>query len=269
MLTDRLWGSSVVLLLALAVALWPVVALPAGARGPGAGARHPTGRRSSVAIWYVSGCAAGAAVAGIRFGWPIGVALALVSGTILRLSATALRQRRERAERVALGVVLGVLGRELRAGTASQEAMEIAAVTAGDALGRRLRAAMSQTFPAEGQPADADAAAGWDPLGNLASALRISDRYGVPPADLVEVIAGDVTRAAAAEEVRIAQTAGPRFSGFVLGALPLFGVLLGTGIGADPVAVLLGGGTAGSVLLVVGTALVAAGLLWSARIVAG
>ncbi|WP_353650225.1 hypothetical protein ABLG96_04560 [Nakamurella sp. A5-74] len=268
MLTDRLGVSVVVLLLALAVAVWPVVALPAGARWPGSGAQRPTARRNPAAAWSVGGCAAGAAVAGIGFGWPIGVALALVMGTLLLLSATALRQRRERSERAELGVVLGVLGRELRAGTAGQEALEIAAVTAGDALGRKLRAAMSQAFRADGRSAD-DCAAGWDSLGNLVSALRISDRHGVPPADLVEVIAGDVARAVAAEEVRIAQTAGPRFSGFVLGALPLFGVLLGTGIGADPVAVLLGGGAAGSALLVVGTALVTAGLLWSARIVAG
>lgn len=268
MLTDRLGGPVVVLLLALAVAVWPVVALPVGARGQGARALRPTAPRSSVAVWSVGGCAAGAVVAGIGFGWPIGAALALVMGTLLRLSATALRQRRERSERAELGVVLGLLGRELRAGTGGQEALEIAAVTAGDALGRKLRAAMSQAFRAEGRPAE-EGAAGCDSLGNLVAALRISDRHGVPPADLVEVIAGDVARAAAAEEVRIAQTAGPRFSGFVLGALPLFGVLLGTGIGADPVAVLLGGGTAGSVLLVVGTALVAAGLLWSARIVAG
>lgn len=268
MLTDRLGGPVVVLLLALAVAVWPVVALPAGAGGLVAMALGPTPRRSSVARWSVGGCASGAVVAGIGFGWPIGVALALVVGTLLRLSATALRQRRERSERAELGVVLGVLGRELRAGTAGQEALEIAAATAGEALGRKLRAAMAQAFRAEGRPVDGGAV-GCDSLGNLMSALRISDLHGVPPADLVEVIAGDVARAAAAEEVRIAQTAGPRFSGYVLGALPLFGVLLGTGIGADPVAVLLGGDTAGSVLLMVGTALVAAGLLWSARIVAG
>jgi tight adherence protein B len=51
-----------------------------------------------------------------------------------------------------------------------------------------------------------------------------------------------------------------------MAALPLMGILLGAGMGVNPVAVLLGS-PLGNLLLVVGVALMCAGLLWSARIV--
>ena len=51
-----------------------------------------------------------------------------------------------------------------------------------------------------------------------------------------------------------------------MAARPVMGVLLGSGMGVDPLAVLLGT-PLGNVLLVVGVALMCAGLLWSARIV--
>jgi tight adherence protein B len=55
-------------------------------------------------------------------------------------------------------------------------------------------------------------------------------------------------------------------SGYVMAGLPLMGILLGAGMGVNPVGVLLGS-TAGHLLLLVGVALMCAGLLWSARIV--
>jgi tight adherence protein B len=55
-------------------------------------------------------------------------------------------------------------------------------------------------------------------------------------------------------------------SGYVMAVLPLMGLALGVGMGADPVGVLLGT-PVGNILLLVGVALTCAGLLWSARIV--
>ena len=51
----------------------------------------------------------------------------------------------------------------------------------------------------------------------------------------------------------------------ILAALPVAGVVLGQLIGADPLGFLLGGG-AGGWLLITGVGLVAAGLIWSDRI---
>lgn len=269
MLTARLGSSAILLTLALAVVTWPLVPVPGGARRSLAGSRPAVGTRRVTVRWAVGGVVVAAVVIGRWAGWPTGVAATLVAGTTLRLAAAGLRRRRLRTERVTLGVTLEAFCRELRAGTTTRDATELAAAAAGEPLGSKLRAAVLQAEHAAARSVEAVPAPGADALAHLVAALQISDRYGVPLADLVEVIADDAARAAAAEEVRIAQTAGPRFSGFVLGALPLFGVVLGIGIGADPVAVLLGGGTAGAVLLVVGSALVSAGLLWSARIVAG
>jgi tight adherence protein B len=55
-------------------------------------------------------------------------------------------------------------------------------------------------------------------------------------------------------------------SGYVMAMLPLLGLALGAGMGADPIRVLLSS-TIGSILLLVGVALTCGGLLWSERIV--
>jgi tight adherence protein B len=75
-----------------------------------------------------------------------------------------------------------------------------------------------------------------------------------------------VEATAAMLDRQAAEVAGPRLSGYLLAALPVLGLLLGTGMGADPVAVLVSTGL-GQVLLVVGVGLSCAGLRWIARIV--
>jgi tight adherence protein B len=64
-----------------------------------------------------------------------------------------------------------------------------------------------------------------------------------------------------------AQLSGPRASAAVLAGLPILGIALGQGMGAHPL-VILATTPVGQLLLVLGTGLAAAGLLWSARITA-
>ncbi len=59
--------------------------------------------------------------------------------------------------------------------------------------------------------------------------------------------------------------AGARATATVLAGLPVLGIGLGELMGAAPLQVLFGGG-AGGVMLVVGTGLVALGLLWTDKI---
>jgi tight adherence protein B len=59
--------------------------------------------------------------------------------------------------------------------------------------------------------------------------------------------------------------AGPRASAAVLAGLPAVGLLLGEAMGVQPLRVLSTTGT-GQTLLVVGTGLLCAGVLWSARL---
>jgi tight adherence protein B len=61
--------------------------------------------------------------------------------------------------------------------------------------------------------------------------------------------------------------AAPEASAALLAGLPLLGLAMGNGVGADPWGVLTGTGV-GQILLVAGVGLEAAGLAWSRRLVA-
>jgi tight adherence protein B len=63
------------------------------------------------------------------------------------------------------------------------------------------------------------------------------------------------------------QLAGPRASALLLGALPLLGLAMGAGMGADPLRTLFGG-PVGLAALGSGVLLEIAGVLWVRRIVA-
>lgn len=104
--------------------------------------------------------------------------------------------------------------------------------------------------------------------GELAGAWLLATRHGVVLADVVDGLRTDVasrrTRA-----VRVDSTlAGPRATAVILTCLPAFGVLLGSGFGADPLRVLLQG-TLGGALCLAGAVFLAAGLLWTDRIAGG
>jgi tight adherence protein B len=64
-----------------------------------------------------------------------------------------------------------------------------------------------------------------------------------------------------------AATAAPRASAALLAGLPVLGLAMGAGIGADPWSVLTGT-SVGQALLVAGLGLEAAGLAWSRRLIA-
>lgn len=101
----------------------------------------------------------------------------------------------------------------------------------------------------------------------LVGGWRLAMRCGLPLTGLIEGVTAVAQEQVDALDARRAEVAGPRLSGWVLAALPAMGLLLGTGMGADPLALLVASSGAGPLLLIVGCALTCAGLLWSARIV--
>lgn len=104
--------------------------------------------------------------------------------------------------------------------------------------------------------------------GELAGAWLLSTRHGVVLADVVDGLRTDVA-SRRARAVRVDSTlAGPRATAVILTALPAFGVLLGSGFGADPLSVLLQGPLGGALCLA-GAVFLAAGLLWTDRIAGG
>lgn len=99
----------------------------------------------------------------------------------------------------------------------------------------------------------------------IAVAWQTSDRYGLPLAELLGSVRADLLARKAFVERTQAGMAGPRATASVLAGLPLLGIALGQATGARPLSTLLGGGI-GGILLVIGTGLIAAGMVWSERI---
>lgn len=196
----------------------------------------------------------------------------LIASTVALLASTELRRRRDSRQIGMLLVATRTLAREVRAGAAP-----VAAVLATAAAHPGCAAALSRLATTvvgrRGGPATptGPAAAGRmdqqaEVVARLGSGWELSARYGVPWAGLIETVATDLADRQHAESVRNAQVAGPRVSGYVLAVMPALGILLGAGMGADPVHVLLDTGV-GAVLLLVGSTLTCLGLAWTASIV--
>lgn len=116
------------------------------------------------------------------------------------------------------------------------------------------------------------AAAGADPqvAGQVAAARaagRLARRTGAPLADVLEACAAGLAEAAQADAARRIALAGPASTARLLGWLPVAGLGLGAALGADPLAVLLDGGS-GTAAGLAGIALLVLGRQWTAVLVA-
>lgn len=123
--------------------------------------------------------------------------------------------------------------------------------------------------PILARPTDSGGPVGGDRVaGELAGAWLLATRHGVVLADVVDGLRADVA-SRRERAVRVGATlAGPRATAVILTALPGFGVLLGSGFGANPLGVLLDGPLGGALCLA-GAVFLAAGLLWTDRIAGG
>lgn len=216
----------------------------------------------------------------------VGALLAGPGGGLAAAMMTATANARWRAGRdhkvaattaIELSDALGVLVAELRAGAHPSDAARAAVVECPDgaAEGAAATRALSAAAAAARLGGDVPAAlrcAGpaqlrpW--LDRLAVAWSLADRYGIPLADLLDAVRSDTEqRVHFAAEVQ-ARLAGPRATAAVLAGLPLLGLVLGHAVGAAPLRV-LSETSAGQGLLVVGTGLACAGVLWSARLMSG
>ncbi|GGM05347.1 type II secretion system F family protein [Nakamurella endophytica] len=289
-------AAAALVLLALAAAVWPA------ARGVGTlrrvesatgrvGRPRRTERRlrtGGVVRWWPLAAAGGAAGAAAALGTSVAVAAGLVAGTVGTLVRVEAAQVRTRRARAAVLLAVRTLARELHAGAPPDRAV-LAAAQAHPGPGEQALLAVSAAIAVGDRPlgdrrppgvgaraSGADrrrtgrATGAVDPVTTAAARLTgawvLAARHGVPWSRLVETTADDLEEAVRSEDAARAQSAGPRMSGYVLAVLPALGLLLGAGMGADPVHVLLRT-PIGGVLLLAGTALTCAGLAWTARIV--
>jgi len=252
-----------VALLALAVA---VVVAPVRRRGPATTRPLPPGvRTSGLALGLVVGALAVACVVPPS----AAVALTVVSGTVAWRRHGAGRRARRASESAALQAALDVLAGELRAGAHPVVAFETAAAEVSDDVASALRvvAAMARLGVDVAVGLDAAAARSAVPTywSRLSACWELANRHGLAIATLMRTAHQDVVERQRFESRVAAGMAGARATAMVLAGLPVLGMALGQLVGAEPVRFLLSGGLGGG-LLVVGSSLACAGLLWSDRI---
>lgn len=97
------------------------------------------------------------------------------------------------------------------------------------------------------------------------AAARLSHRSGAPAAAVLEEVVAGLHREADEAAQRRSALAGPRATARLLGWLPALGLVLGLGLGADPLSVLVDG-AGGTALLGAGLLASAAGHGWTRRI---
>ena len=167
-------------------------------------------------------------------------------------------RRRQRQRRVATIEALAALAAELVAGASMSAALR--------RCGAEHWPVTSAVIDRHGSPLDAARALGRDAertpmLRPLAAAWPLAANAGMSMAPIVEGIA---QWARAQEDVRDelqAQLAGPRATGRMLAALPVFAMLIGFALGADPIVWLLST-PLGLLCLVAGLAFTGCGLAW-------
>lgn len=213
---------------------------PGGARP---GRPRPTFRLAGVGIGLptLGGAVVLAAWSRLGFGVAVpvlpAVAGAVAAGTAASVVGRAAADRVRRRESAALLESVGALAADLRAGQPPAEAL--AAVGTG---------------PAARHP-------------TVAAVWTVSDRSGASAAAVLDRVEEDLRIRLGQRQEVDAQLAGARSTAALLAVLPLLGIGLGAAMGARPLGVLLGE-TRGHLALLAGVALDAAGVLWTARIVA-
>ncbi|ORM26840.1 hypothetical protein [Williamsia sp. 1135] len=211
------------------------------------------------------------------------LAAAMAAAMTQVLLVSRRRERAGAAEMARLLAALEVMVSELRVGAHPAHACRQAAQDCGGpadagtaemlqmmagraALGGDVAAGIEQAEGHYSESSSGSGATGFHAWQRIAVAWRTAEQYGLPMAELLTSVRADLLARHRFKTRTAAALAGAKATALVLALLPILGILLGQAMGAAPVAVLLGGGI-GGVLLVVGVGLVCAGLLWSRRIV--
>lgn len=206
------------------------------------------------AVWFSGALAPAIAVGTVA-------AVAVFAAGRVRAARSRSRVQRTRRE---IGTALDLLGADLRAGVLTSRAVMAMAATAPSLEGvdfapggddREVPTVLRRAARRPGARAWADLAAGWE----------VADRAGAPLADVVERLAETVRDDVDLMREVGAEAAPARATGQVMAVLPLLGLGLGAGMGADPIH-LLTRTVPGALCLAAGTALACLGTWWVDRI---
>ncbi len=255
------------------------VGLAAGAAwvgaGPGPGERLRTACAGAPVVttaWPIRGwsppraaaIAAGGAAA-LLVGSPMPLLLVPVVAVLADrwLRARMARQQAARTRAEVQRLCETLVG-ELHAGRPPGDALAHAAAEAGE-LGKTLARAVSLGVDVPAALREAARRPGAAALVRLAACWQVAQDSGAGLVAAVARISEGLRAEEALRQEVTAQLAAPRATARLLAALPAFGLLLGYGLGGDPLRILFGT-PYGLTCVVLGVSLDAAGVLWTERI---
>ncbi|WP_254900563.1 type ii secretion system integral membrane subunit [Rhodococcus sp. 1168] len=221
-------------------------------------------RTHSRALGLASMVAVGSVLAVVAGGLHALCAAIIVSATVALRRKKGQRRRSHRSELDSLIAGLDVVIGELRVGShpalacasAAADCSGSVALAFGSAAGRaRLGGDACAGLLVEDSPVRVE-------LSRLSEAWHIADTRGLGLAELLGAARQDLLGRSRFRDRTEASLAGARATGTVLSGLPVLGVILGQFMGASPIGVLFGGGLGGA-LLVLGSMLACAGLMWT------
>ena len=187
--------------------------------------------------------------------------------TIAYVARDMHRRRRQQRAAAAAGQCAGVLAASIRAGASLHHALATAAETAASTpIAQPLAAAVNR---ARGGRSPAPALSGATDIPELArigALWQLSEQHGIGLVALLERTQQQLDQAQRHDSTVQAALQGPMATAMLLSVLPALGVGLGTLMGAAPLA-FLSGTTLGGVLLMLGTALMCSGVLWTYSII--
>lgn len=231
-------------------------------------APRPSNRRRQRGPGWLAAGAAAATVAALL---PLTTVLAaaVVGATAGLRYRGRHRRRRALSEGQALQGALDVLVGELRVGSHPVRAFGVAAGETAGGVAESLRAVAARARLGADVAAGLRAAARssalpayWD---RLALCWQLASDHGLAVATLLRAAQRDIAERHRFSARVASEMAGARATAAILAGLPALGLTLGQLIGARPLGFLLGG-HAGGWLLVTGSTLACAGLLWADRI---
>ncbi|MGH3342156.1 MAG: type II secretion system F family protein [Carbonactinosporaceae bacterium] len=261
-------STAVLAIAAAAVAGWLLTRSRGSSRPLGRLRRPELHRRRTVTpppLLLVAVAAAGGGSLALQWGSVVPAVAAPAAGVLLHHRRRVRdRDRAVASRRAAVLTFTTTLADELRAGRAPREALErsgglepalLAPVLSSARLGGDVPAALQAVA---GQP-------GAEPLRRLAACWHVAEATGAGLARSAERLSSALRDEEHLRREVGAQLAGTRATAGLLALLPFFGLLLGSGVGAHPVQVLLHD-PYGQACLVVGLTLDLVGVLWVDRI---
>lgn len=237
-----------------------------GVRDVASAAAAASVRTTRVVAVAVGGAAGG--LAGTTVSRPLGLVAGLLAVSAVVSGQRYLVARRTAGERTREVSAVAALADELRSGQSMVAALRAAAGAAGPGLGGAFAAAARAVdIGADGVEALIGAGRDGSAVADrVAGMWRLSVEAGCPLAEAMQTLEADLRDEARHRDQVRALLAGPASSAFLLAGLPVFGLLMGGAVGADPWRVLTGTPVGGAVLLL-GGALSAAGVLWTRAII--